>query len=127
MSPTWPSIVVLDPDPDRCRRWEMTARTMGMAYRSLATISPRRECHRSVRVVILAPARPMEAVIREAHAAFPCARVIVSGIDSDQTSAVEAFRSGADDFVCPGADDVERTALLTRHLAPTEAEAADPT
>jgi FixJ family two-component response regulator len=123
---TEPKIVVLDEDEERRRHWESSARAVGLGFRSLATLpQPSETIRHGVRILIMPDCVALADAIARAQIVFPHAHVIVCGRDSAQMSAVEAFRSGADDFVEPGVDEGESLSVLSRHLPQLKRSVAD--
>jgi DNA-binding NtrC family response regulator len=68
-------------------------------------------------ILIVKPDDCLRQAIERANAAFPWASIIVAGIGSSQTTAIQAFRAGADDFIPADASERECAAILDRFLA----------
>ena len=120
MVPAWPRFVLVGIDGSRLRRWERAAEAIGATCRTCPAIpssaDPARE---GVLMLVVQPGDCSRRTIETANAAFPRARIIVSGTDSSQTSAIEAFRAGADDFIPVDSDDREYAAIIEKHLSLT--------
>ncbi len=113
----WPRFILIDPSEDYRQSWDITARALGLTMRAMQAIpsvaSPGQD---RVRLVVIRSAAPSEQTMRRARGAFPAARIVASGPALSPAAVVEAFRAGADDFVCNETDPAERASLLHRYL-----------
>ena len=106
-------VALVDPDSGRRRRLAGLARALGLGVEAMA--HPPTGAAPQVRLVICAGAM-LAGSTAALRAAFPAARVLCCSPDASQGAAVEAFRAGADDFVCLGAGDNELARRIEHHL-----------
>ncbi len=121
----WPRFILIDPSEHRCQSWAASAHALGLAIRTLQTLPTTAMLGQDrVRLVVIRSVDLSEQTMRQARGAFPVARIVAAGPALSPTAVVEAFRAGADDFICNETDPDERAALLQRYLLPDPADEA---
>ncbi len=123
---SWPTLALIDPDPERRGRLVALLEVLGIPCRAMPTPPPGSDAaQRAVRLV-LCVAEPHPALIAALRFAFERARVLIGASDPSQAVAVAAFRAGADDFVFLGGGDSELACLLGGQLAAAPEGSAAP-
>jgi DNA-binding NtrC family response regulator len=112
----WPSQVLLGGDDEIRGRVDRVARSLHAGLRVIEAIPDGRDRLREQVQLVLMPMPTSPAALAQLRRAFPTARMIVFGGDASQQAAIEAFRSGADDFVARDLDEGQLARLLAGHL-----------
>jgi len=114
----WPRLVLLGGNDEIRGRIDRVACSLGAGLRVIETApdGSERLCDQ-VQIALMSMPAP-RAALAQVRRAFPAARVIVFGSDASQQAAIEAFRSGADDFIARDMDESQLAQLLGGHLDP---------
>jgi DNA-binding NtrC family response regulator len=114
----WPSLVLLGGNDEIRGRIDRATCSLSAGLRLIESVPDGSDRLRDQVQVALMPMPASRATLAQLRRAFPAARVIVFGGDASQQAAIEALRSGADDFIARDMDEMQLAQLLAGYLDP---------